>query len=139
MDTNPYSAAGTLEATMPLTTHTAHGHSVDGENELRLELMEPYRALLRPLKRWIFQHHVVIHTSEGSSDTVEMPLKQPSLFMMIMMALLGPLVFVMLLPLVLILVPLGLVVGFVALLISTIKIEDTEIVMPRGPDILQPA
>ena len=138
MDTNPYLAAGTSEASMP-STSTAHGDLVGGQNELRLELMEPYRALLMPLKRWIFQHHVVIHTAEGSSDTVEMPLKQPSILTMVLMALLGPLVFLMLLPLILILVPLGLVVGLMALFVSAIKMDDVDLVQPLGMAAKQPA
>ncbi|MES2596156.1 MAG: hypothetical protein V4662_12510 [Verrucomicrobiota bacterium] len=139
MDTNPYLAAGTQEASTPSTTYTAHGDIMGGGEELRMELMEPYRALLRPLRRWIMKHHVVIHASEGSDELVEMPLKEPSIVTMVLMALLAPLVFLMLLPLILILVPLGLVAGFVALLISTIKIEETEVVQPLGPMSHQPA
>lgn len=140
MDTNPYFAAGTPEASMPSTAHTAHGHTImDGEEELRREFMEPYRALLLPLRRWIMKHHVVIHAAEGSDELVEMPLKEPSIITMILTALIAPLVFIMLLPLILILVPLALVVGFVALLVSTIKIEDTDVVQPHSPMIHQPA
>ncbi len=147
MDTNPDTAAGTSEASTP-SSHTTHGLSV-GRHDLRhlliykafikSGLMEPFRILIKPLKKWVLKHHVAIHTSEGSPDMVDMPLKQPSVLTMVLTALLAPLVFLMLLPLILILVPLALVVGFAALVISTIQMDGTDIIQPRGQTTRQPA
>lgn len=129
------------------STHTVHGLSVGGHDLRHLliykafiksGLMEPFRILVKPMKKWVLKHHVAIHTAEGSPDMVEVPLKQPSILTIVLTVLLAPLVFLMLLPLLLILVPLALVVGFAALVISTIKMDDVDMVQPLSRPAKQP-
>ncbi len=81
-------------------------------------LMEPYRHLLRPLLRWAWKPHLAIL---GGTELVN--LKPPSTFALIMSIILGPLIFVMLLPLILILLPVGMVVGVLAVLAACLQCE----------------
>src|SRR3569623_352835 len=84
-------------------------------------LMEPYRHVLRPLKRWAWRPHLTVL---GSSERGN--LKPPSTFAMVMSVLLGPLIFLLLLPLILILIPVGMVVGVLAVLATSVQVEAEE-------------
>lgn len=81
-------------------------------------LMEPYRHLLRPLLRWVWKPHFAIL---GGPELIN--LKPPSTFALVMSIILGPLVFVMLLPLILILIPVAMVVGILAVLAACLQCE----------------
>lgn len=72
---------------------------------LKAAVMDPLRLLLRPLAHWLMQPHLALHGEEADSAPVPVNLKPTSLLTLVLSVLLGPLVFVMLLPLLLILVP----------------------------------
>ncbi len=149
MDTNPDLAAGTTLASTSPTDHPQHhtaraqthhtGLGTGGHDLRRLlvykayirsGLMEPFRILLRPLRKWLLQPHVAIHAGEGDPELVDLPLRRPSTTTLVLSIILGPLVFVMLLPLLLILVPLALVIGFAAVVITTFKVNDDNLGQP---------
>lgn len=146
MDTNPDHAAGTPGVPTP-SLHTVHGLSVGGHDLRQLlvyqvliksGLTEPFRILFKPLKRWAISRHVSIHTAEGTSETVEIPLRKPGAATLVLSILLAPLVFLMLLPLLLILVPLALGVAFIALLASCLQADEpmilsADIPVPAAP------
>ena len=77
-------------------------------------VVEPFRHVLRPLLRWAWQPHLALF---GGTELVN--LKPPSTFALIMSIILGPLVFVMLLPLILILLPVAIVAGVIAVAASS--------------------
>ncbi|MDB6139657.1 MAG: hypothetical protein JWO94_2729 [Verrucomicrobiaceae bacterium] len=136
METNrDFLDAATSVSQPPAPSATATGclaHRGDGLQKRRpgtlyrlfmhTPLMEPYRHLLRPLLRWAWKPHFAIL---GGLELVN--LKPPSTFALVMSIILGPLVFVMLLPLVLILVPVAMVVGVLAVLAACLQCEaDTQ-------------
>lgn len=141
MDTNPDRAAGTPGVPMPFH-HTVHGLSVGGHDLRQLlvyqvliksGLTEPFRILFKPLKQWMRARHVFIHTAEGTSETVELPLRKPGAATLVLSILLAPLVFLMLLPLLLILVPLALGVAFIALLVACLQSDEPRILSAEIP------
>lgn len=101
-------------------------------------LMEPFRILFKPLKRWVLARHVSIHTAEGSAETVELPLRKPGAATLVLSILLAPLVFLMLLPLLLILVPLALGVAFIAMLAASLQSDEPSILTARPIDPAHP-
>ncbi len=86
-------------------------------------MMEPYRRLLHPLWVWTWKPHLSILSGESPTEKMYVNLKPPSTFALVMSVILGPLVFVMLLPLVLILVPVAIFVGVVAALAANVQCE----------------
>ncbi|MDB6119284.1 MAG: hypothetical protein JWO08_3065 [Verrucomicrobiaceae bacterium] len=84
-------------------------------------LMEPYRHLLKPLLRWAWKPHLAIL---GGQELVN--LKPPSTFALVISIILGPLIFIMLLPLILVLLPVGMVVGILAILAACLQTEAEE-------------
>ena len=74
-------------------------------------VVEPFRHVLRPLLRWAWQPHLSLF---GGTELINF--KPPSTFAMVMSIVLGPLVFVMLLPLILVLLPVAMIAGGLALI-----------------------
>ena len=148
MDTIPEHAAGTTLASnlnptsdsYPARAQSPHTGLGTGGHDLRQllvykafiksGLMEPFRILLRPLRKWVLRRHVAIHPAEGDPALLELPLRQPSTTTLVLSILLGPVVFVMLLPLLLILVPVALGIGLAALLVSASKATDENMGLP---------
>ena len=85
-------------------------------------VVEPFRHVLRPLLRWAWKPHLAVF---GGLELVN--LKPPSTLALVVSAIFGPLVFVLLLPLILILVPALMVVGMLAVLAANLQAgaEDT--------------
>ncbi len=129
METNRDNLAGppTMSAppSPPTSAHGGRRHKRRPGYLYRLfmhtPLMEPFRHVLRPLVRWAWRPHLTIL---GMTERVN--LKPPSTFAMVMSILLGPLIFLMLLPLILILIPVGMVVGVLAVLATSVQVEAEE-------------
>ena len=77
-------------------------------------VVEPFRHVLRPLLRWAWRPHFSLF---GGLDRVDF--KPPGTLAIVMTILLGPLVFIMLLPLILVLFPVALVAGMMAVVASS--------------------
>jgi hypothetical protein len=95
--------------------------------------MEPFWILFKPLKQWVLARHVSIHAAEGAAETVELPLRKPGAATLVLTILLAPLVFLMLLPLLLILVPLALGVAFIAMLAASLQSDEPTILSADSP------
>ena len=127
METNRDPLAGPTWVSLPHScSKTAHGgHKNRPGRVYRLVMgspvVEPFRHVLRPLLRWAWKPHLALF---GGSELVN--LRPPSTFAIVMSVILGPLVFVMLLPLILILVPAVLVVGVLAMLAASLQSEVTQ-------------
>jgi len=88
--------------------------------------MQPYRRLLHPLWVWTWKPHLSILSGVGPTERVFVNLKPPSTFVLVMSVILGPLIFLMLLPLILILIPVAMFVGVLAVLIACLQCEADE-------------
>lgn len=88
---------------------------------MRSSLVEPFRKVLRPLVRWIWQPHFAVR--DEAHDLVPVNLKPPGTFTIVMSVIFAPLIFLMLLPLLLILVPVVMIVALAALLVPALTGE----------------
>ncbi len=136
METNPNTPAGSTSAPEPhLQTPTAsatvptHGHAGGAIRKawlyrrvLQSPLVQPFRKVLRPLIRWVFQPHLSMPAENGR---VAINIKPASLATIAWWTIFGPLIFLMLLPLLLILVPLALIVALGALIVGGFQNESS--------------
>ena len=88
---------------------------------MRSGVVEPFRKVLRPLIRWVLQPHIGVH--DAVDHTVPVPLKQPSLFTIVMTIILSPVIFFILLPLLIVLFPAALIIGTIAMLVPLFSEE----------------
>lgn len=130
MDTHPENPAGpTTSPSVNANTAAAHpasGHLRDAwlyRRVLRSPIVEPFRKVLRPLVRWAFQPHLHVAADSDGSGKAGVSLKEPSLATVAWWMVFGPLVFVMLLPLLLILVPVVMLLGIAAVIVSAFRAE----------------
>ncbi len=138
MDTNPENAAGPATSPSPNVNNTAGTHPASGHlrdawlyrRVLRSPIVEPFRKVLRPLVRWVFRPHLHVAAGPDGQGSESVSLKQPSLATVAWWMVFGPLVFVMLLPLLLILVPVVMLLGIAAIIFSAFQ-EETEDIADR--------
>jgi hypothetical protein len=135
MDTIVDPATGLASASATSATHPARNAGLHKNRPSLLYrrimhswLMQPYRRLLHPLWAWTWKPHISIPSGAGPSERVYVNLKPPSTFALVMSVVLGPLIFLMLLPLILILIPVAMVVGVLAILIASLQSEADETV-----------
>lgn len=92
---------------------------------LRSPLVQPFRTVLRPLVRWVFSTHVFVYDEDrpGLPFTVNFkPLETTSVLVGLLVA---PLIFVLLLPLLLIMVPAGVAFVVISLVASALQLDET--------------
>lgn len=130
MDTIPYFEAGHLAApSLDISAATAPARVIDRSlgriwnlrKLLRTPLLQPFRKALRPLIRWAIKPHVSVAAEQQGNARVGVNLKPLSASTIVLSILLGPLVFLMLLPLVLILLPVALIIGSIAVAITSLQ------------------
>lgn len=92
---------------------------------LRSPLVQPFRTVLRPLVRWVFSTHVFVYDEERPGLPFRLNLKPLETTSALVGLLVAPLIFVLLLPLLLILVPIGVAFVMIALLASAMQFDDT--------------
>ena len=86
---------------------------------MKSPVVEPFRKVLQPLIKWTFKPHFGV--SDEANGKVLVNLKPPSTFAVVMSVLLAPIVFLMLLPLFLILVPVLMFVFGMAVLLPALS------------------
>ncbi len=130
MDTIPYFEAGHLAmSSLDISSATAPARVVDRNLSriwhlrriLRIPVLQPFRKTLRPLLRWALKPHVFVAGDQQGAARVGLNLKPASIITLVLSILLGPLVFLMLLPLVLILLPVALIIGGIAVAITSMQ------------------
>jgi hypothetical protein len=93
---------------------------------LRSPLFHPFRSALRPLLRWTFKSHLFVYDEERPDSPIGVNLKPLSIVTLVLAVLIGPLVFVMLLPLVLILMPVALLFGMLGVATTSAQTDDDD-------------
>ncbi len=87
-------------------------------------VLDPFRKLALPLARWLAGTHVSLPSDDPDKHAVPVEVSKTSLATIILSMTLGPIVFVMLLPLILILLPAFLVIGFLGLLATAFSFDE---------------
>lgn len=140
METTPVNAAGSEHVPMPSSdsstvtrsaSEQAANSSGGGKHRqswlyrrfLKSGLVEPVRKVLKPLLIWVFKPHIAVTDDTGRRDLVDIDLKPPSAVAIAWWTVFGPLIFLMLLPLILILIPVVMVVGLAAILVAAMQTD----------------
>jgi hypothetical protein len=132
MDTIPYFEAGHLaRPSLDTSPGTAPARVIDRallrlwdyRRLLRSPLVQPFRQVLRPFIRWVFKTHLFLAAGEVGGSPVGMNIKPASAAMFALAMVLGPLVVIMLLPLILILLPVAIVIGGIGVAIAAMQTE----------------
>ncbi len=132
MDTISSTGVGQVTAA-PHATHGARAPSLFVDRNLRRiwnyrrvlrsPLCHPFRKLLRPLVRWVFASHLFVYDEARPDSPIGVNLKALSVSTVLLTLLLTPLVFVMLLPLVLILLPVAFCFGLVGIMATALQTD----------------
>lgn len=133
MDTIPYFEAGHLARP---SLDTSPGNAPvkvidrallriwDYRRLLRSPPIQPFRKVLKPFIRWAFETHLVLAADDEEGKPVDIDVKPTSALAVALGMALGPLVFIMLLPLFLIVVPLLIVIGCLVLAVAAMNGSD---------------
>lgn len=130
MDTMLDSPAGHAAGALPSAKRGPSVHknrpSVLYRRIMHSWLMQPYRRLLHPLWVWTWKPHVSFLSNEAPTEKVYVNLKPPSTFVLVMSILLGPLFFVIFLPLIIITLPVAVFLGLLGVMIASMQTEKEE-------------
>ncbi len=102
----------TTSADAPARFVTRNLHRVWQVRRMQATLIRPFRKVLRPFAHWLQQEHFFVTTGDAASPKSGLNLRTFGWETIVLCTILGPIVFLMLLPLLLIIMP---VVAFVFL------------------------
>lgn len=107
---------------------TRHLHRVWQIRRMKATFLRPFRRALRPLLVWLRQDHVYVQHGEHGAPPVGLKLKQFGWETIVLSIILGPLAFIMLLPLLIVIFPVAVLIGLCAVIASAVQADadDTE-------------
>jgi hypothetical protein len=123
----------TTSADAPARFVTRNLHRVWQIRRMQVTLLRPFRKVLRPLAHWLMEEHFYVETGEAAAPKTGLHLRTLGWESMALGVVLAPLVFLMLLPLLLIILPVAAFVGLLALIASAVQTGMEE----AGIDILK--
>ncbi len=101
-------------------------HRLWHHRRMQATLLRPFRKVLRPLLVWLRQEHIHVQSGQPGVPPIGIGLRKVGWESIALGILIGPLVFVMLLPLALILVPVIAIIGVTAIAVSSIQTDQDE-------------
>lgn len=133
MDTITSNGIG-QSAAIPHATHGAREPSLIVDRNLRRiwnyrrvlrsPLFHPFHKVLQPLVRWVFASHLFVYDESRPDSPISVNLKPLTISILAMSVVLAPLIFVIILPLVLILVPAGVFFAMLGLVSSSFQADE---------------
>ncbi|MDZ4402064.1 hypothetical protein [Prosthecobacter sp.] len=107
---------------------TRHLHRVWQFRRMRATFLRPFRQAIRPLLVWLRQEHVFVKSGQFGAPPVGLKLKQFGWETIALTVVLGPLAFIMLLPLLILIFPVAVLIGLAAVIVAAIQTdaEDAE-------------
>ena len=107
---------------------TRNLHRVWQFRRMQATFLRPFRQALRPLLVWLRQEHVFVKSGQQGTPPVGLKLKQFGWETIALSSVLGPLAFIMLLPLLILIFPAAVLIGLVAIVAAAIQTdaEDAE-------------
>ncbi len=97
---------------------TRNLHRVWQIRRMQAVLLRPFRQAIRPLLVWIRQEHIYVQTGHHGTPPVGLNLRQLSWGTVALSAVLAPLAFIMLLPLLIVILPVVALIGLVSSAVS---------------------
>jgi hypothetical protein len=122
------SVTHTTSADIPARFITRNLHRVWQIRRMQATLLRPFRKILRPFAHWLRQEHFFIGTGDESGSRAGLNLRTFGWETMVLSAILAPLAFLMLLPLLLIILPAAACLGLVAVVFTGMQTDEEEAV-----------
>lgn len=105
---------------------TRNLHRVWQFRRMKATLLRPFRQAIRPLLVWLRQEHVYVASGHRGAPPIGLNLRQFGWETMALALIVAPLAFIMLLPLLILIFPIAVLVGFGAAFIAAMRAESDE-------------
>jgi len=102
-------------------------HRVWQFRRMRATFLRPFRIALRPLLVWLRQEHAFVKSGQQGAPPVGLHLRQFGWEIIALSILLGPLAFILLLPLLILIFPVAVLVGLVAVVAAAMQTDAEEV------------
>jgi hypothetical protein len=102
---------------------TRNLHRVWQTRRMKATFLRPFRRALRPLLVWLRQDHVYVQHGERGAPPVGLRLKQFGWETIALSLVLGPLAFIMLLPLLIVIFPVAVLIGLGAVIAAAMQAD----------------
>jgi hypothetical protein len=107
---------------------TRNLHRVWQFRRIQVTFLRPFRHALRPLLVWLRQDHIFVKNGQHGAPPVGLKLKQFSWETIALGLVLGPLAFIMLLPLLIVIFPVAVFIGLAAVMVGSMQTDSEEVV-----------
>lgn len=94
---------------------------------MQATFLRPFRQALRPLLVWLRQDHIFVKNGQQGMPPVGLKLKQFSWETIALSLVLGPLAFIMLLPLLILIFPVAVLIGLAAMLVTALQTDADDV------------
>lgn len=108
---------------------TRNLHRIWQLRRMQATLLRPFRQALRPLLVWLRQDHVFVKSGQQGVPPVGLRLRHFGWETLVLSLVLGPLAFIMLLPLLILIFPAFVVIGLAAVVANALR-DDAEYYPP---------
>lgn len=106
---------------------TRHLHRVWQIRRMKATFLRPFRQALRPLLVWIRQDHIFVKNGQHGAPPVGLQLKQFSWETIALGVILGPLAFIILLPMLIVIFPVAVLIGLCAVIMAAMQIDSDDV------------
>ncbi|WP_395750661.1 hypothetical protein [Prosthecobacter sp.] len=106
---------------------TRNLHRVWQTRRMKATFLRPFRRALRPLLVWLRQDHVYVQHGELGAPPVGLRLKQFGWETIALSIILGPLAFIMLLPLLIVIFPVAVLIGLGAVIAAAVQTDAEDV------------
>ena len=106
---------------------TRNLHRVWQFRRMQATFLRPFRQALRPLLVWLRQEHVFVKSGMQGSPPVGLHLKQFGWETIALSLVLGPLAFIMLMPLLILIFPAAVLIGLAAVLVAAVQTDAEDV------------
>lgn len=93
---------------------------------MRATFLRPFRKVFRPLLVWLRQEHVFVKSGRVGAPPMGLKLKQFGWETIALGIILGPLAFIMLLPLLILIFPVAVVIGLAAVMVAAMQTDSED-------------
>ena len=106
---------------------TRNLHRVWQFRRMKVTFLRPFRQALRPLLVWLRQEHIFVESGQQGTPPIGLKLKQFGWETVALSLVLGPLAFIMLLPLLILIFPVVVLVGCGAVAASALQADAEDV------------
>lgn len=106
---------------------TRNLHRVWQFRRMQATFLRPFRKVFRPLLIWLRQEHVFVKSGQLGVPPIGLKLKQFSWETLALGIVLGPLAFILLLPLLILIFPVAVLIGLAAVMVSSMQTDAEDV------------